>query len=92
MARRRRSRNQRGRGGRKNRPGVKSLLGWLIPLATLAGLADWMVISQMLEHYRKHGHVCPPGVGLVFALSLTGTAVAIPFIWVQLRRQAMKTR
>lgn len=94
MARRSRSRRrlERGRGGRKPAPTVGNLLAWLIPFAAIGMFADWMVTVQILEHYREYGHVCLPGIGLAFALSVTITAICLPFIWLQLRRRAGSPR
>ncbi|TWT45864.1 hypothetical protein RAS1_22990 [Phycisphaerae bacterium RAS1] len=97
MARRSRShsRHERTRGGRGQRgrpPGLRTLFAWLIPFAAISGLADWMVSAQILEHYRKHGHVCLPGIGLAAAFSFTGTTISVPFFWLQARRQARKSR
>lgn len=74
--------------GSKQPPGVRNLLAWLLPCVVFSGLADWMVAAQMLQHYQRYGHVCFPGAGLAFALSITGTTIAIPFLWLQARRQA----
>lgn len=97
MARRSRShsRHERlsgGRGRPRRPPGLRTLFAWLIPLAAISGLADWMVSAQILEHYRKYGHVCFPGIGTAAALSFTGTTISVPFLWLQARRQARKSR
>lgn len=89
MARTSRSRRQRerGRGGRKPPPGVRTLLAYLLPFAALAVLADWIVCHEMLSHHRKYGHTYVPGIGMAMALSLTGAAISVPFFWLQARKQ-----
>lgn len=94
MARKRRSHNWRecGRGGRKPPPGVGNLLAWLLPFAAISGLADWMVTAQIMQHYRKYGHVCFPGIGTAAALSFTITTISVPFLWLQARRRSDRSR
>jgi len=73
-------------------PGIRNLLLWLIPFAAFSFLLDWMVIAQNLHHYRQYGHLLSVDVGLVFAISFTGTTIAIPFLWMQARKEAKRRR
>lgn len=78
--------------GSKPPPGVRNLLAWLLPFAAISALADWMVGAQVLEHYKRHRHFCFPGVGMAFAISVSVTTIAIPFLWLQARKEAKRRR
>ncbi|QOJ15216.1 MAG: hypothetical protein HRU75_11470 [Planctomycetia bacterium] len=92
MNARRRPRRTKAWRGSKPPPGVRNLLAWLLPFAAISTLTDWMVAAQVFEHYERHGHVWFPGVGTAFALSVSVTTIAIPFLWLQARKAAKSRR
>lgn len=94
MTKEKRIRKRRGiirHGSRRQRhpPGLLTLIGWFVPIATFAGLIDWSLYQQAMDHRRQHGHISFSMQVLGLAFVFTCTALTIPFIWLHERRQTI---
>lgn len=78
---------QRLRGSRRV-PTLRTLFAWLVPLAGVALVANWALYQYAIDQHRKHGHMHLPKEGVAIAFVATGTVLALPLIWLQLRKPA----
>lgn len=74
--------------GTRRAPTLRILFAWLFPLAGLALFANWALYQYAIDQHKKHGHIHLPKEGVAIAFVSTGTVLAVPLIWLQLRKPA----